>query len=200
MNNVKQTIILSLLVLFTSAFANAKYHIFREQAEVLKVTTANVVLKTLEISANELLEVSVPRKELDHFLYNMAKRESSNRHTIVNRWGYSGLFQFSKRNIRKFAKVSQKEFLRSPSIQRKAMISLMKHNRHVLRRQIKKYNGKVVHGVLITESGLLAGSHLAGPGNVRRWLRTGRNPKDALGTSLVDYIKLFSGYNLQSIK
>jgi len=36
----------------------------------------------------------------------------------------------------------------------------------------------------------------AGAGNVKRWFRNGKNPKDKLGTSLEDYMKLFSGYTL----
>ena len=166
---------------------------------VSSIESKEVVLRNIELEVEEV-EIKVSSKELVNFMSDMAQRESSNRHGIVNKFGYSGLYQFSKKNIRVFAKVSQEEFLRSPSIQRKAMLALMNHNRHVLRRQIKKYEGKVVHGVLVTESGLLASAHLAGAGNVRRWLRTGRNPKDQLGTSLTNYMKLFSGYNLQSLK
>ncbi len=48
----------------------------------------------------------------------------------------------------------------------------------------------------ITESGLLAGAHLAGAGNVKKWLRNGKRFKDGLVTSMVSYIELFSGYKL----
>ena len=77
------------------------------------------------------------------------------------------------------------------------MIALLKHNKKILRRQIRKHANTNVNGVWVTESGILAAAHLAGAGNVKRWLRNGKNPKDKLGTSLVDYMKLFDGYNLE---
>ena len=195
--NVKKTITLVILIMLTSAFANAKHHIYREQPRVIEIKKATVTLQTVEISPTEHLEITVPKRELDHFLHDMGMRESSNRHYIVNRWGYSGLYQFSKKNIRKFAGVSQAEFLLRPEIQKRAMIKLMKHNKKVLRKQIAKYDGKTVHGVYVTESGLIAAAHLAGAGNVRRWLRNGRNPSDKLGTRLTDYLVKFNGYDLQ---
>ena len=76
------------------------------------------------------------------------------------------------------------------------MITLLRVNKKNLRRQIKRHVGTVVNGVYITESGLLAGAHLAGAGNVKKWLRNGKRFKDGLGTSVVSYIELFGGYKL----
>ena len=49
----------------------------------------------------------------------------------------------------------------------------------------------------ITESGLLAAAHLAGPGNVKLFLRDNTNVKDGLGTSLVNYLDYFSNYSIE---
>tara|TARA_R110002124_G_scaffold33364_5_gene110887 strand:+ start:846 stop:1454 length:609 start_codon:yes stop_codon:yes gene_type:complete len=202
MNNVKKTIILPLFIVLSSAFANAKYHIAREQAQVIEVTKSTILLQTINISPTELLEIEVPIKQLDHFLHDIGMRESSNRYTIVNKWGYAGKYQFGRRTLDKlgYKNITTERFLKTPSLQERAMRDLLKHNRHILRRQIRKHSGRVVHGILITESGLLAGSHLAGPGNVKRWLRTGKDKLDGLGTPLTHYIKLFSGYNLTSLE
>mgnify|MGYP005992920433 CR=1 FL=1 len=201
MRNVKQSIILALLISLTSAFANAKYHIYREKAKAIEVSKRKVILSVVEISKTELLQVKVPRRGLDHFLHDIGMRESSNRYHIKNKWGYLGKYQFGRRTLDQigFKKVSNERFLRSPRIQEQAMRTLLKHNRHVLRRTIKKYNNTFVSGILVTESGILAGAHLAGPRAVKRFLRGGKDKRDGLGTPVSSYIKKFSGYNLQTL-
>ena len=76
------------------------------------------------------------------------------------------------------------------------MEDLLVHNKKVLRRYIKKYNGKVINGILITESGILAAAHLAGAGNVRKFFRRGYEFKDGNGTKMTSYLKKFSNYQL----
>ena len=70
-----------------------------------------------------------------------------------------------------------------------------------MRRDIERFVGKSIKGVQITESGMLAAAHLAGPGNVMKYLRSyGKiNTKDAYGTSIDKYIKKFSGYDLSIV-
>jgi hypothetical protein len=65
-----------------------------------------------------------------------------------------------------------------------------------MKSHIKKYDNKVVNGILVTESGILASTHLAGPSNVKRWLDSGVRFKDGLGTSIRHYMETFEGYNL----
>ena len=66
-----------------------------------------------------------------------------------------------------------------------------------LLKYIKLYEGETVHGILITESGILAAAHLAGPGRVRKFFRRGSEFKDGFGTSMTSYLKEFSGYDLK---
>jgi len=56
-------------------------------------------------------------------------------------------------------------------------------------------------GIKVTESGILAAAHLAGPGNVKRYLRSGGTFAfaDAYGTTIKDYMKKFSGYDLSAV-
>ena len=134
---------------------------------------------------------------LTTFLYDMAERESSNRYHVVNQYGYMGAYQFGSQTLKDLGyKVTRKEFLNSPTLQEEAMLKLLKANKHTLRRQIKKYDGKLVNGVLVTESGLLAAAHLVGAGSVRKWIRNGKVYKDGNGVTLVSYLKRFNGYYL----
>ncbi|MBA3986418.1 MAG: peptidoglycan-binding protein LysM, partial [Flavobacteriales bacterium] len=50
-------------------------------------------------------------------------------------------------------------------------------------------------------SGILAAAHLAGPGNVRKFLRTGGDYayEDANGVSVRYYLRKFSGYDTSHI-
>jgi len=134
---------------------------------------------------------------LDTFLYDMAERESSNRYDVVNQYGYMGAYQFGSQTLKNLGyKVTRKEFLSNPILQEEAMLKLLKANKHTLRRQIKKYDGKLVNGVLVTESGLLAAAHLVGAGTVRKWVRNGKKYTDGNGVDLTSYLVKFNGYYL----
>ena len=152
----------------------------------------------LIVPSIEKVEVKLASKSYSSFLHEVGKRESSNRYEIVNQFGYMGKYQFGRKTLDGlgFEDITNEEFLNSPRLQEQAMSALLRHNKRVLKRQIKKYDGKTVHGVYVTESGLLAAAHLAGPGNVRKWLRSGKEFKDGLGTSIVSYIVKFSGYQV----
>ena len=49
---------------------------------------------------------------------------------------------------------------------------------------------------VITESGILAAAHLAGPGNVKKFFKKGVEFKDGNGTKMTSYLTQFSGYEL----
>lgn len=77
-----------------------------------------------------------------------------------------------------------------------AMKQLLKNNTAYLGDYIDKWVGKTKKGVKITKSGLLAGAHLLGPSNVKRFLDTGYITRDANGTPITEYIEKFGGYNI----
>jgi len=132
------------------------------------------------------------------FLHSIGQRESSGNYKIVNSYGYLGKYQFGQKTLKWIGiKTTPKAFLKDTLLQEQAMIALMRKNKKSLNRHIKKYDGKIVNGVLITESGLIAAAHLGGAGSVRKFLRNGREFKDAYGTSIVDYIQTFNGYKLE---
>ena len=151
------------------------------------IETEPLVVSHIELKTNSHSE----------FLKAIGFKESGNRYDIVNRFGYMGKYQFGKRTLRGLGfKMSREEFLNSPETQEKAMYALLKQNKKSLRKYIEKYDGKIVHGVLVTESGLLAAAHLGGAGSVKKWFRTGKVRKDGNGVKITTYMERFSGYEL----
>ena len=70
----------------------------------------------------------------------------------------------------------------------------------IIKKKLKKYidnfDGQIVHGILVTESGLLAAAHLGGQGSVKKWFRTGKVRSDGNGVKITSYMEKFGGYNL----
>jgi len=145
----------------------------------------------------KLEPISIEINETEMFLNAVGMRESSNRYDVVNGWGYMGKYQFGKKTLKNLGyDISKKEFLNSPHIQEMAMLDLLSHNKKILQSYINQYSGVIVDGTKITESGILAAAHLAGPGNVKRYFKKGKQFKDGNGTKLTSYLINFSGYKL----
>jgi hypothetical protein len=162
--------------------------------EPLQVTTAaiEIIMPNLEVP-----EIEIDLKDHSSFLDKMGHFESTNDYSKVNRLGYMGKYQFHRETLSAIGiETTKKKFLSSPTLQEEAMTRLLQENQKTLKRFIKKYDGKVIHGVYVTESGILAAAHLGGAGNVIKWFRKGEDFKDANGTPITKYMKAFSGYNL----
>ncbi len=115
----------------------------------------------------------------------------------VNTLGYLGKYQFGKETLKMIGIYSPNQFLKNPELQEKAFFANTKRNKWVLRKDIKRFEGKSIGGVKVTESGILAAAHLAGPGSVKKFLRSygSSNFSDAYGSSVKYYMKKFSGYD-----
>jgi hypothetical protein len=141
--------------------------------------------------------------ELEKFLQHIGRRESNNNPTVVNQYGMLGKYQFSPMTLRYLAgdTLTKQQFLRNPELQDTVMVRYMRDNNSHLRDLIFKYEGTIFKGVKVTRAGILAAAHLAGPQGVRSFFRTtdlhGR--RDGNGTSVRDYLVLFSGYNLGEV-
>lgn len=177
--------------LFMAFKVPEKLTLFTRPVEVI---TAGIALFTPEVTAAEIQLQPTSHKA---FLDKLGFIESSNDYEKVNRLGYMGKYQFGKSTLELLdIKTTKKEFLSDPELQEYAVSKLLQENKKTLKRYIKKYDGKIVHGVFVTESGILAAAHLGGAGNVAKWFRTGRDFKDGNGTSITSYMKKFSGYSL----
>ena len=183
-------------IISISAFANItiiKPHI--ETVDALPIK--EISLAESEIKVPKILIPEI--KDHNKFLDDIGFRESSNNYKAVNQFGYLGKYQFGRKTLNNlgFENISNREFLENNSIQEEAMYALLNHNKKILRRQIEKYHGKTIHGIYITESGILAAAHLAGPGNVRKFFRKGYEFQDGNGTKMTSYMIRFSGYKLE---
>ena len=189
MNLIKKTIVIILACIVTTGFANSFF--FKKQ-ESITISTQPVELPVIKIEATP-----IRINEQEMFLNAIGMRESSNRYDVVNKWGYMGKYQFGRKTLRNLGyKVSKKEFLNNPLLQEQAMLDLLSHNKKILKNYISYWDGKIINGEVITESGILAAAHLAGPGNVRKYFKKGKDFSDGNGTKLTKYLTQFSGYEL----
>ena len=144
-----------------------------------------------------LIEI-IETDQTEDFLNAVGFKESGNRYDIVNKFGYMGRYQFGRGTLKGLGyKLTQEEFLNSPEVQERAMMDLLKHNKKKLQKYIDKYESDTVHGVYITESGVLAAAHLGGQGNVKKFFRRGKKFKDGFGTGITTYMEKFAGYDLE---
>ena len=196
MRNLLLTVAVSLLSTFVMAFTIYS----REEVQSIEEPPSRpLALEELTPVKIEAPKVEIIIKNHDRFLEDIGFRESSNNYHAVNQFGYLGKYQFGRRTLDGlgYEDVTNRQFLENHSIQEEAMYALLNHNRRVLRRQIGKYVGQTIAGVYITESGLLAAAHLAGPGNVKKFLRKGYEFKDGNGTKMTSYMVKFSNYKLE---
>jgi hypothetical protein len=128
-------------------------------------------------------------------------KESENKYKKINSLGYLGKYQFGNSTLKSIGIYDTSLFLRSPKMQEKAFVALLSKNKWILQDIIAKYNGKVVNGILVTESGILAAAHLGGAGSVKRYFKNNGKKyiKDAYGTSIRSYMEAFGGYDTSLI-
>ena len=168
---------------------------------IMREPVSTILAKTqpvkVEIPSIEIKPIKIEIDQTNLFLNAIGNYESGNRYKITNRFGYMGKYQFGRSTLKGLGyNVTRKEFLNSPVLQEQAMLDLLSHNKKILQTYIDYWEGKTVYGKVITESGILAAAHLAGPGNVKKFLRKGENFKDGNGTKLTTYLTHFSGYKL----
>ncbi|AVR43893.1 peptidoglycan-binding protein LysM [Christiangramia fulva] len=132
----------------------------------------------------------------------VAFKESQGNYKNINEYGYLGKYQFGKGTLKLLGIYDTVEFLESPALQEAAFYANASRNKWILQRDIKRFDGKTINGVKVTESGILAAAHLAGPGSVKKYLRSwgAQAFSDAFGTSIRNYMKRFQGYDVSYIK
>ncbi len=128
-------------------------------------------------------------------------KESRGNYFSVNDFGYLGKYQFGKETLKLIGIYTPNKFLYTPELQERAFFANTSRNKWILRKDINRFVGKRINGITITESGILAAAHLAGPGSVKKYLRSygGNGFSDAYGTSISYYMKRFSGYDTSEV-
>lgn len=131
----------------------------------------------------------------------LAFKESQGNYFTTNTLGYLGKYQFGIGTLQLMGVYNATRFLNDPVLQEQAFQTNVARNKWILRKDIARFQGKHVRGVEVTESGILAAAHLAGPGNVKKYLRSygAIDFKDTYGTSMNQYMSKFSGYDVSHV-
>jgi len=131
----------------------------------------------------------------------LAFKESRGNYQAVNRFGYLGKYQFHMNTLKLMGIDDKHRFLRDSELQEQVFFWYAARNKWILRKDLKRSVGKRINGIDITESGILAAAHLAGAGNVKKYLRSGGTFafEDAFGTSIEEYLIRFADFNLATL-
>ena len=149
----------------------------------------------------ENLKIPFTGKYFIGFKEALAFKESQGKYRKINTLGYIGKYQFGVETLKSVGIHDSTHFLNSPKLQEKAFVALLSKNKWQLKDEIEKYRGKVIGGVKVTESGLLAAAHLGGVGSVKKFLKSNGKyvSKDQYGSSIKSYMKQFGGYETSGI-
>ncbi len=188
---IKHLIVSIFGILLLSSFASKPEK--KEKKEILPPIVA--------VAKKEVFTFPFLKRDFIGFREALAFKESQGNYTVINSLGYLGKYQFGKSTLKRFRIYNTRTFLKDPELQERTFIALCKVNKWILRRDIRRSVGKRINGITITESGILAAAHLSGAGNVKKFLRSRGKHKfnDAYGTSIEDYLKKFSGYDVSNI-
>jgi hypothetical protein len=131
----------------------------------------------------------------------LAFKESRGNYATINKFGYLGKYQFAAATLSLIGVHNPNAFMQNAALQEQAFTAHTARNKWILRRDIKRFVGKKINGIIVTESGILAAAHLAGAGNVKKYLRSGGvcHFQDAFGTTIHTYLNKFSGYDTSFI-
>ncbi len=196
----KVIVVFGLLILgiIISSFSKDEKNI-NERISPLKVTSS-VLTQKESLSQNR--NIPFVGKSFNGFKEAVGFTESQGRYDVVNTLGYLGKYQFGKSTLERFKIYNTQHFLETPELQENAFIALCSLNKWILKKDIKRSVGKKINGIRITESGILAAAHLAGAGNVKKYLRSNgvERFEDAYGSSIKHYLEEFSGFNTSFIE
>ena len=161
-----------------------------------------IVTVKRDLEVFDLVFTPVTESNYVGFKEALAFKESRGNYRKINRFGYLGKYQFGKSTLRRIKIYDTHNFLADPKLQEEAFYALCSLNKWILKRDIRRSVGTSINGTEITESGILAAAHLAGAGNVKRYLRSNGevNPYDAFGTDVAQYMKRFAGYDTSFVK
>jgi hypothetical protein len=174
-----------------------------------------------EVKLPQTIVRTVLKDQIEEYALAIRQKESTNNYeNDTNPYGYLGAYQFSLSNLKADygvpSHLTKQQFLKDYDLQDRAFNAALSRRKYMLLNWCKwvdddndgrsdrkicedwftDYIGTTLHGVYITESGLLASCHLVGVGGTIRWMRTGVPSKDGNGVSNTEYIQKYNGYNL----
>lgn len=193
-------------ILLTVAFISSGFKPYNSQNTYGFFVDENEELSYVFPSQNSIdyanLKIPFLGKFFIGFKEALAHKESQGKYTRINTLGYLGKYQFGMETLKSIGIKDSIHFMNSPKLQEKAFLTLLSKNKYELQDYINYFEGKIVDGVKITESGILAAAHLGGAGSVKRFLNSNgeRKCKDEYGTSVKTYMRDFAGYETSRIQ
>lgn len=143
--------------------------------------------------------------EIQKFLGELSKKESSCNWKVTNRFGYMGKYQIGKAVLKDFnlyPKINSRDFRRNPwifpeELQDSIVVELMYNNKLYLKDYMETYRGHKIAGYVINDAAVLSAAHLVGKGNMRKFFESKGEimPKDGNGVTAGDYMKHFGEYD-----
>ncbi|WP_430412974.1 hypothetical protein [Kordia sp.] len=200
---IKFSILIAVLTFASLGFTSKKEtNVLKNNIENNNKSSVLVTVLPQDEANSEEAPIPFTGKKYLGFKEAVAFKESQGNYFVVNTLGYLGKYQFGKGTLEMIGIYNPQAFLNSPKLQEKAFEANASRNKWILRRDIKRSVGKKINGVVVTESGILAAAHLAGPGSVKKYLRSGgaQGFADAYGSTVSYYMKRFAGYDVSSIK
>lgn len=192
--------IVSVIYFVTTSFSSWKkvetiYNVPKENAITTVNPTGVIESKTANLSP-------ITGNSFIGFKEALAFKESQGKYYRVNTFGYLGKYQFGKSTLKRFDIYNTTAFLKDSKLQEDAFAALCSVNKWILIRDIKRSVGRRINGIKITESGILAAAHLAGAGNVKKYLRSNGvfDFEDGYGTTIDSYMKKFGGYDTSLVE
>lgn len=192
-------------ILLTVAFISSGFKPYNSQSHNWFLITErdNFEYKFPSLKPTDYINLNVPFIGRFFIGYKeaIAFKESQGQYKKINSLGYLGKYQFGMETLKTIGITDSLRFINSPRLQEKAFVALLSKNKWELKDYIEKFDGKIVDGVKITESGILAAAHLGGAGSVKRFLDTDgkRKCKDDYGTSVRTYMRDFGNYETERI-
>lgn len=200
---IKFSILIAVLTFASLGFTSKKEtNVLRNNIEDNNKSSRLVTVLPLDEELTEEILIPYTGNKYLGFREALAFKESQGNYFVVNTLGYLGKYQFGKGTLEMIGIYNPSAFLNDPKLQERAFEANTARNKWILRKDIQRSVGKKINGVVITESGILAAAHLAGPGSVKKYLRSGGKHgfADAYGTTVKYYMKRFAGYDVSSVK
>jgi hypothetical protein len=193
-------------ILLTVAYLSTGFKSYTGQHSSKNSVAANEELLYIFPSQNTFdyvtLKIPFTGKYFIGYKEAIAHKESQGKYGKINSLGYMGKYQFGIETLKSIGIQDSLLFLNTPKLQEKAFVTLLSKNKYELQAYIAYFEGKIVDGVKITESGILAAAHLGGVSSVKRFLNSDgeKQCKDDYGTSVRSYLRDFGGFETKGIK
>ena len=160
--------------------------------------------RPLELRTVEQAAIATPiflGKSYIGFKEAVGFKESQGRYQVINTLGYLGKYQFGSGTLKLMGVYNTTTFIGDAKLQEQVFQLNVARNKWILRRDIKRFVGKRINGVVISESGMIAAAHLAGAGNVKKYLRSyGKvDFSDAYGSTIAYYMRRFAGFDISAV-